>query len=182
MQMLRPERPPRQGPLELIANYEGNRAIQTTRSFETQGILLPVNIVKTSISIATRGEAELEISGVVDCIVECVVWARSDAWRQSFQCAQLRSGLGQRFSIVVPASTSSGVRKVELSVVEVSAETRANKVNRSGKYSNPFHVNEQHTVLALERKDSGFVDAKVEDQYIKVWRVWQCHDVVSQRL
>ena len=50
---MRPQRPNRNGNgnVDLIANLEGNRALQSSKSFVTQGVILPVNIDKSSLSI-----------------------------------------------------------------------------------------------------------------------------------
>ena len=164
---MRPQRPNRTGTrgsgVDLIANLEGNRAFQSSKSFVTQGIILPVNIDKSSLTITKLNELELEISGKIDCNVECQISSQCDSWKQKYFGSSLSDGLGQEFSIIVPNFASFGPKAIELIV----ASTSSKLVNQE-KFANPFYVNEQFTKISLSRNEGGSVLLKADDQYIKL--------------
>lgn len=167
---MRPQRPNINGSrnADLIANLEGNRALQSSKSFVTQGVILPVNIDKSSLSIIKRSELELEIIGTADCNVTCQISSNCDSWKQKCFGSKLQEGLGQEFSIIVPNFASFGPKPVEIIISEDSAESQAAKYNKSGKFANPFYVSEQFTKISLSRNENGMILLKTEDQYIKL--------------
>lgn len=168
---MRPQRPSRTGTrgsgVDLIANLEGNRAFQSSKSFVTQGVILPVNIDKSSLSVIKLNELEIEISGKADCNVECQLSAQCDSWKQKYSGTALYEGLGQEFSIIVPNFASFGPKTVELLISESGSSPNTSKYNES-KFANPFYVSEQFTKIALSRNESGSILLKAEDQYIKL--------------
>ena len=169
---MRPQRPTRtgngNGNVDLIANLEGNRAFQSSKSFVTQGVILPVNIDKSSLSVVKRSELELEITGKADCNVPCQISSQCDSWKQKYFGSSLQEGLGQEFSIIVPNFASFGPKAVELIISEDSAESQASKYNKAGKFANPFYVSEQFTKISLSRNENGTILLKAEDQYINL--------------
>lgn len=168
---MRPQRPERtgHGSVDLIANLEGNRAFQSSKSFVTQGVILPVNIDKSSLSVTKRSELELEITGKADCIVPCQISSQCDSLKQKHYGTSLSEGLGQEFSIIIPNFASFGPKAIELIISEASEESQAAKYNKQGKFANPFYVSEQFTKISLSRnEDSKMILLKAEDQYIKL--------------
>lgn len=168
---MRPQRPARtgNGSVDLIANLEGNRSLQSSKSFVTQGIILPVNIDKSSLSVVKRSELELEITGKADCNVQCQISSQSDSWKQKFHGSLLSEGLGQEFSIIIPNFASFGPKAVELIISEMYEKNQTAKYNKDGKFANPFYVGEQFTKISLTRnEDNKMVLLKAEDQYIKL--------------
>lgn len=170
---MRPQRPARTGTrgsgVDLIANLEGNRAFQSSKSFVTQGVILPVNIDKSSLSVLKRNELELEITGKADSNVPCQITSVSDSWKQKYVGSTLQEGLGQEFSIVVPNFASFGPKSVELQISELNeSESTAMKYNKEGKFANPYYVTEQFTKISLSRNENGSILLKAEDQYIKL--------------
>lgn len=106
---IRPQRPSRangsaglRGNVDLIANLEGNRAFQSSKSFVTQGVILPVNIDKSSLSIVKKSELELEISGKFDSNVTCQISGHCDSWKQKCSSSIFSDGLCQEFTIIRP--------------------------------------------------------------------------------
>lgn len=171
---MRPQRPNRTGTrgsgVDLIANLEGNRAFQSSKSFVTQGVILPVNIDKSSLTVVKRNELDIEITGKADCNVSCQISSQSDSWKQKYYGTNLSEGLGQEFSIVVPNFASFGPKSVELIISEFcgsGGSPNTSKYNE-GKFSNPFYVSEQFTKISLSRNESGSILLKAEDQYIKL--------------
>lgn len=167
---MRPHRTNRtgNGNVDLIANLEGNRAFQSSKSFVTQGVILPVNIDKSSLSIIKRSELELEITGKADCNVSCQISSQCDSWKQKCFGSKLQEGLGQEFSVIVPNFASFGPKTVELVISEDSIESQAAKYNEEGKFSNPYYVSEQFTKISLSRNENGMILLRAEDQYIKL--------------
>lgn len=167
---MRPQRPNRNGngSVDLIANLEGNRALQSSKSFVTQGVILPVNIDKSSLSILKRSELELEIIGKADCNVPCQISGQCDSWKQKCFGSVLQEGLGQEFSIIIPNFASFGPKAVEIIISEDSTESQVAKYNNAGKFANPFYVSEQYTKISLTRNENGMILLKAEDQYIKL--------------
>lgn len=165
-----PPRPTRSGNgnVDLIANLEGNRAFQSSKSFVTQGVILPVNIDKSSLSVVKKSELEIEIIGKADCNVSCRISSQCDSWKQKYFGSILQEGLGQEFSITIPNFASFGPKVVELIIAEDSAESQAAKYNKEGKFANPFYVSEQNTKISLSRNENGMILLKAEDQYIKL--------------
>lgn len=164
---LRLNRPTRRGTgnVDLIANLEGTRAFQSSKSFVTQGIILPVNIDKSSLTIMKLSELELEITGTVDCNVNCRIIGQSDSWKKRCIGSTLNEGLCQEFSIVIPNFASFGPKSVELIISELSENQ---DITKKDDYSNPFYVNEQFTRILLTRNEDGMILLKAEDQYIKL--------------
>lgn len=165
---IRPARPSRQqGQIDLIANFEGNRAIQSSKSFETQGIILPVHIDRSSLSISKISEVELEITGKIDCNVSCQVVGHSDSWKKACPGSELKEGLAQDFSVIIPNFASFGPKAIELVVSESGAGSHGTTINKA-KFNNPFYINKQYTKISLTRNDNGMIFIKADDQYIKL--------------
>jgi hypothetical protein len=163
----RPTRPGN-GQVDLIANMEGNRALQSSKSFVTQGIILPVNIDKSSLTINKKSETELEIVGKLDSNVSCRIYGQSDSWKEKCLGSSHSDGLGQDFSLIIPNFASFGPKAIELIVSELTEKDSTTKHNKEGKFSNPFYCPDQYTKISLTRNESGMVFLKAEDQYIKL--------------
>lgn len=157
------------GNTDLIANLEGNRAFQSSKSFVTQGIILPVNIDKSSLSIIKKSELELEVSGKFDSNVRCQIYAQSDSWKEKCTSTIFSDGLSQEFSLIIPNFASFGPKYIDLIISEVFPDSQsASKVSKQDKFLNPFYVHEQFTKISLSRNENGGVFLKADDQYIKL--------------
>lgn len=170
---VRPQRPARtlgiRGNTDLIANIEGYRAFQSSKSFVTQGVVLPVNIDKSSLSIVKRSELELEITGKFDSNVSCRISSQCDSWKEKYFSSDYAEGLSQDFSITIPNFASFGPKAVELTISEVITDSQvASKLSKQDKFANPFYINEQFTKITLSRNENGAILLKAEDQYIKL--------------
>lgn len=171
MNRIRPSRPQLRTQTEpqMFGNVQGNRVIHSTKSFETQGVILPVHLVRSSLHAVKTAENAIEICGKVDCSVGCEIEiVSSDAWKaKTFKTeAQIEPGIGQEFSIKVPAFTSFGVKPVEMRIYEIEGEKKAEKLNRGEKFANPFYVTKEFTKLSLSLRENGLYELKVDDQYI----------------
>ena len=174
--VIRPQRPSRtngssglRGNVDLIANLEGNRAFHSSKSFVTQGVILPVNIDKSSLLVVKRNELELEITGKFDSNVSCQISGQSDSWKQKCVSVTFPEGLCQEFAVTIPNFASFGPKAVDLIISEVVSDNQmALKLSKQERFSNPFYVSEQFTKISLSRNENGAILLKAEDQYIKL--------------
>ena len=173
MNRIRPDRP-NSSPADraqMFGNIQGNRIVHSVKTFETQGIILPVHFIRSSLAAVKVADGEIEICGKFDSKVPCRIEISSnDAWKhQTFNNENvLPAGLGQEFSIRVPAFSSFGPKVAELRIFEVDAESRMNRLNRGEKFANPFYLNQEFITMTLCLRENGMYELKVEDQFIKL--------------
>lgn len=157
---------------QLFGNIQGNRVIHSTKYFETQGVVLPVHLVRSSLmTVKTKDEQFIEICGKADCSVRCEIQVSSpDAWKaQTFVTeSKLEIGIGQDFSIKVPAFSSFGAKRAELKIYELDGDAKSDKLNRGDKFTNPYYVPQEFTAISLNLRENGLYELKIEDQYIRM--------------
>jgi hypothetical protein len=177
MNRIRPSRPPQLRPEtegahpQMFGNVQGNRVVHSTKSFETQGVILPVHLVRSSLTAVKCSDQLIEICGKADCSVSCTIEiVSSEAWKsKSFKTeAPIEPGIGQEFSIKVPAFTSLGAKTVEIKIFELEGEAKAEKLNNGEKFANPFYIPQEFITLSLSLRENGLYELKVEDQFIKM--------------
>lgn len=173
MNRIRPERPgePVANRAQMFGNIQGNRIIHSVKTFETQGIVLPVHFIRSSLGAVKATENEIEICGKIDSKVPCRIEITSnDAWKQQTFSTEnaLPAALGQEFSIRVPAFSSFGPKVAELRIFEVDSESRLTRLNRGEKFANPYYLNQEFISLTLSLRENGLYELKVEDQFIKL--------------
>ncbi len=177
MNRLRPTRPPLHNQpdggnySQMFGNVQGNRVVHSTKSFETQGIILPVHLVRSSLTAVKCSDHLIEICGKADCSVACEIEIGcAEAWKsKTFKTeTRIEPGIAQEFTIKVPAFTSLGAKTAEIKIYKVDGEARAEKLNNGEKFANPFYVSQEFMTLSLSLRESGLYELKVEDQFIKM--------------
>ena len=173
-----PQRPSYTGPADANIPSEINQqTFQSIRAFETQGVILPVNIIKSSIKVITleNGE-ELLVSGSLDCDTECSVEMKmtddsSTILKEPMPPMNFTAGLSQAFKFIIPLSVLGPIRKLGLVISDARTDQQPPTKTR---YPNPFYARQQMTDIELTFKEPStgvdakpyLFDARISDQYI----------------
>lgn len=156
---------------QMFGNIQGNRIVHSTKSFETQGVILPVHLIRSSLTAVKCSDQLIEICGKADCSVPCEIEIVSaEAWKaKSFKTeTRLEPGMGQEFCIKVPTFCSFGAKAAEIKIYEVDGEQKAEKLNKGEKFANPFYVPQEFVSLSMSLRENGLYELKIEDQFIKM--------------